>query len=414
MPNKDPKKDARVLIYSHDTFGLGHLRRCRTIAHSLVDLEKDLSVIILTGSPIIGSFNFRARVDFVRIPGVIKLRSGDYTPLSLLIDIEETLELRASIIRHTAEIFDPDIFIVDKEPLGLRGEVHDTLAMLKERGTRLVLGLRDIMDEPAALVPEWERKKVVPALRDLYDQIWVYGLPQICDPLEGIDLPKSVRRKMIYTGYLHRSLPHGPATSAPLSKIDEPYLLVTTGGGGDGEDVVDWVLRAYENDPNQPHPALLVLGPFMHSDRQQEFLQRAARLDQVEAITFDAQLEHLMAKAIGVVAMGGYNTFCEILSFDKRALIIPRTRPRMEQYLRATRAKEYGLVSMLEDDGTRDWKQMATALRQLPQQALPSQVVLPGLMDGLANINRLVDQTIDAAPVRAPRPRLRLASRRAR
>jgi predicted glycosyltransferase len=411
---KDPKKDARVLIYSHDTFGLGHLRRCRTIAHSLVDLEKDLSVIILTGSPIIGSFNFRARVDFVRIPGVIKLRSGDYTPLSLLIDIEETLELRASIIRHTAEIFDPDIFIVDKEPLGLRGEVHDTLVMLKERGTRLVLGLRDIMDEPAALVPEWERKKVVPALRDLYDQIWVYGLPQICDPLEGIDLPKSVRRKMIYTGYLHRSLPHGPATSAPLSKIDEPYLLVTTGGGGDGEDVVDWVLRAYENDPHQPHPALLVLGPFMHSDRQSEFLQRAAKLDNVEAITFDAQMEHLMAKAIGVVAMGGYNTFCEILSFDKRALIIPRTRPRMEQYLRATRAKEYGLVSMLEDDGDRDWKQMATALRQLPQQALPSQVVLPGLMDGLANINRLVDQTIDAAPVRTPRPRLRLASRRAR
>jgi predicted glycosyltransferase len=411
---QSPKKDARVLIYSHDTFGLGHLRRCRTIAHSLVDLEKDLSVIILTGSPIIGSFNFRARVDFVRIPGVIKLRSGDYTPLSLLIDIEETLELRASIIRHTAEIFDPDIFIVDKEPLGLRGEVHDTLVMLKERGTRLVLGLRDIMDEPAALVPEWERKKVVPALRDLYDQIWVYGLPQICDPLEGIELPKSVRRKMIYTGYLHRTLPHGPATNAPLSKIDEPYLLVTTGGGGDGEDVVDWVLRAYENDPNQPYPALLVLGPFMHSDRQQEFIQRAARLDKVEAITFDAQMEHLMAKAIGVVAMGGYNTFCEILSFDKRALIIPRTRPRMEQYLRATRAKEYGLVSMLDDDGERDWKQMATALRQLPQQAQPSQVVVPGLMDGLANINRLVDQTIDAAPVRTPRPRLRLASRGAR
>ena len=57
---------------------------------------------------------------------------------------------------------------------------------------------------------------------------------------------------------------------------------------------------------------------------------------------------------------------------------------------------------------------MATALRQVPQQALPSQVVLPGLMDGLTNINRLVDQTIDAAPVRTPRPRVRLASRLAR
>jgi predicted glycosyltransferase len=408
------KRDARVLIYSHDTFGLGHLRRCRTIAHSLVDLDRDLSVIILTGSPIIGSFNFRARVDFIRIPGVIKLRSGDYTPLSLLIDIEETLELRASIIRHTAEIFDPDIFIVDKEPLGLRGEVHDTLFMLKERGTKLVLGLRDIMDEPALLAPEWARKKVVPALRDLYDQIWVYGLPQICDPLSGIELPKSVLRKMIYTGYLHRSLPQGPNSATPLSKISEPYLLVTTGGGGDGEDVVDWVLRAYENDPQQPNPALLVLGPFMHSDRQTEFLARAAKLDNVEAITFDAQMEHLMSKAIGVVAMGGYNTFCEILSFDKRAVIVPRTRPRMEQYLRAARAEEFGLVSMLEDDGVRDWRAMATALRQLPQQALPSQVVVPGLMDGLGNINRLVDQAIEQGPARVPRPRMRLASRRAR
>jgi predicted glycosyltransferase len=409
-----PKRDARVLIYSHDTFGLGHLRRCRTIAHSLVDLDRDVSVIILTGSPIIGSFNFRARVDFVRIPGVIKLRSGDYTPLSLLIDIEETLELRASIIRHTAEIFDPDIFIVDKEPLGLRGEVHDTLVMLKERGTKLVLGLRDIMDEPGLLAPEWERKQAVPALRDLYDQIWVYGLPQICDPLSGIELPKSVRRKMIYTGYLQRHLPQGPSQATPLAKIDEPYLLVTTGGGGDGEDVVDWVLRAYENDSQLPYPALLVLGPFMHSDRQSEFLQRAAKLDNVEAITFDAQLEHLMAKAIGVVAMGGYNTFCEILSFDKRAVIVPRTRPRMEQYLRAERAEELGLMAMLEDDGLRDWRAMATALRQLPQQALPSQIVVPGLMDGLGNINRLVDQAIDMAPVRTPRPRMRLASRRAR
>ena len=117
------REHSRVLIYSHDTFGLGHLRRCRTIAHALVERHKDLSVLILSGSPIIGSFDFRSRVDFVRIPGVIKLRNGEYTSLNLHIDIDEMLAMRASIIRHTAEIFDPDLFIVDKEPLGLRGEV---------------------------------------------------------------------------------------------------------------------------------------------------------------------------------------------------------------------------------------------------------------------------------------------------
>ena len=178
----DRRTGARVLIYSHDSMGLGHLRRCRTIAHALAAQNNDLSILILSGSPIIGSFDFRDRVDFVRIPGVIKLRNGEYTSLKLPLAIEDTVRLRASIIRHTAETFDPDVFIVDKEPLGLRGEVADTLKHLKSRGTRLALGLRDVMDEPKLLVPEWERKNVMPALRDLYDQIWVYGLPR-CHPL---------------------------------------------------------------------------------------------------------------------------------------------------------------------------------------------------------------------------------------
>ncbi|MDJ0894147.1 MAG: hypothetical protein QNJ92_03320, partial [Alphaproteobacteria bacterium] len=132
-----PGGGLRILIYSHDSFGLGHLRRCRSIAHSLVENHSGLSILILSGSPIIGSFDFRARVDFVRIPGVIKRRNGEYTSLSHLIDIEQTLAMRSSIIRHTASIFDPDLFIVDKEPLGLRGEVRETLQMLKERGTPL-------------------------------------------------------------------------------------------------------------------------------------------------------------------------------------------------------------------------------------------------------------------------------------
>jgi predicted glycosyltransferase len=383
------REHSRVLIYSHDTFGLGHLRRCRTIAHALVERHKDLSVLILSGSPIIGSFDFRSRVDFVRIPGVIKLRNGEYTSLNLHIDIDEMLAMRASIIRHTAEIFDPDLFIVDKEPLGLRGEVLETLQMLKARGTPLVLGLRDVMDEPSALAPEWERKKVLPALDKLYDELWVYGLPQICDPLEGIKVPPSVRRKMVYTGYLERSeSTHADRPDMP----EDPFILVTPGGGGDGEDMVDWVLRAYETDRKLPHRALIVLGPFMNRELQNEFLARAAALPMVEALTFESQLESLMAKASGVVAMGGYNTFCEILSFDRKALIVPRMVPRLEQFIRASRAQELGLVSMLPDDGIRDAHAMATALRQLPQQQAPSDVVIPGLLDGLENVNRLAER----------------------
>ena len=385
------RKDRRILIYSHDSFGLGHLRRCREIAHTLVERRKNLSVLILSGSPIIGSFDFRTRVDFVRIPGVIKLRNGDYTSLKLHIDVEQTMAIRTSIIEHTAQVYDPDLFIVDKEPLGLRGEVESTLAMLKERGTPCVLGLRDVMDDPGLLVTEWERKNVVPALSNYYDAIWVYGLPQICDPMEGIEIPASVRKKMAYTGYLGRKLPRG-SSGLLLKKIKEPYLLITVGGGGDGEEIVDWVLRAYESDRNLPYPALLVLGPFMASGLQGDFERRAQALPDVEAITFDSHLEALMDKAMGVVCMGGYNTFCEVLSFDKRALVIPRTEPRLEQYIRASKASELGLVGMLLDDGERKAKTMATALRALPQQPLPSEVVVPGLLDGRDNVTKLARQ----------------------
>jgi predicted glycosyltransferase len=383
------RRQQRALIYSHDSFGLGHLRRCRAIAQALVDQNPDMSVIILSGSPIIGNFDFRRRVDFVRVPGVIKLRNGDYTSYSLDLDIEQTVALRASIIKHTADIFDPDIFIVDKEPLGLRGEVSETLEMLKERGTPLVLGLRDVMDEPSLLAPEWKRKNVMPALENLYDEIWVYGLPQICDPLAEIDLSPQVRRKMVFTGYLEREDARGAPVAEHALPFDRPYLLVTPGGGGDGEALVDWVLRAYEQDPNPAYPALLVFGPFMQQEKQAEFARRSAELKMVEAITFEANIEPLIQGAAGIVAMGGYNTFCEILTFDKPALVVPRTVPRMEQFIRADRAQELGLLRMLADDGVRDARDMATALRHLPQQNRPSDVVVPGLLDGLPNVNRL-------------------------
>ena len=69
----------------------------------------------------------------------------------------------------------------------------------------------------------------MPALRDLYDEIWIYGLPQINKPLTGIEVPPSVRHKMVYTGYLHRDLPLHTDVPHELEEIDDPFILVTAG-----------------------------------------------------------------------------------------------------------------------------------------------------------------------------------------
>jgi predicted glycosyltransferase len=384
--------NARILIYSHDSFGLGHLRRCRAIAHAIVDRYKGVSVLILSGSPIIGSFDFLPRVDFVRIPGVIKLTSGEYQSLGLHIDLDQTMAIRAAIIQQTAESFRPDLLLVDKEPLGLRGEVVPTLKMLKGRGTRLVLGLRDIMDEPTLLLREWKRKKCLPALEHLYDEIWVYGLEGFADPLQGVACPAAVRAKMIYTGYLRRAVPRLTRPEPPPRR--EPYVLVTVGGGDDGMAVIDWVLSAYEADPGIPLGAVIVTGPFMAPERQRHFRERAERLRGIEVLTFDTHLELLMERAIGVVAMAGYNTFCEILSLDKRAILVPRVLPRREQVMRAMRAASFELAQALDPEGPRDPGAMIAALRGIQDQPAPSERGASAMLNGLGVITDLVAERV--------------------
>jgi predicted glycosyltransferase len=384
----------RLMIYSHDTFGLGHLRRCRAIAHSLVERFKGLTILILSGSPIIANFDFRARVDFIRIPGVIKLYNGEYTSLGLHIDLGETLSIRESIIRNTTETFAPDLFLVDKEPLGLKGEMYETLKMLKGTSTRVILGLRDIMDEPLLLKQEWAGRNVLTAMEDLYDEVWVYGMKEFFNPLQGFDTSQSLRNKIIYTGYLPRPLPWEHSLPHNFD-MAEPYILVTPGGGGDGATMIDWVMRTYEAGHELPHAALMVLGPFMPPEQRREFIDRAGYLPRVKVISFDSRMEVLMANSVGVVSMGGYNTFCEILSYDKRALVVPRMAPRKEQLFRAIRAQELGLLKVLIPDGVLDTEVMADALRALPFQRKPSQSLLPGMLDGLDSVGTLVRANVE-------------------
>jgi predicted glycosyltransferase len=276
--------------------------------------------------------------------------------------------------------------------------------MLRAGGCPVVLGLRDVLDDPAILSDEWQRKGAGAAVADLYDEIWVYGLPQVCDPLDGLALPPAVRRKTVFTGYLRRPLPSAavPANgiTAEAFGAEARYLLVTAGGGGDGAVMLDWVLRAYESDAALPHFALFVLGPFMPADDQQRLRTRIQALSRAMAITFDAYLETLIDRAAAVVTMGGYNTFCEVLSYDKPALIVPREHPRQEQRIRAERAAALGLAAMLRTNGARDTDAMVTALRQLSQQAPPSAGIVPGLLDGLDNVQKLARRIMDRAPAR--------------
>ena len=252
---RNGKPARRVLFYSHDTFGLGHLRRSRALAAALMDGDEDASAIILTGSPVAGRFTFPKGVDHIRLPGVTKLADGSYVAQTLGLDIDEVTSLRAGLIRTAIEEYTPDLLIVDKEPTGFRGELLPSLDWLRENGTtKVVLGLRDVLDEPEVLAAEWERKGAVEATEKYYDEIWVYGMRDVYDPTKGLPLSQAAHDRMHWTGYLRREAPD------ETPPAEEPYVLITPGGGGDGAAMVSLVLDAYEQDPDLTPKAKLIYG----------------------------------------------------------------------------------------------------------------------------------------------------------
>ena len=206
-----------------------------------------------------------------------------------------------------------------------------------------------------------------------------------------------MRDKILYTGYLRRAVPQlteaRPSRSASSRTCWSPWEAATTACRSS-----TGCLRAYEHDPGIPLAAVLVLGPFMPPAMQRQFRERAKRLPRIAVVTFDAHVELLMERAVGVVAMAGYNTFCEILSLDKRAILIPRTKPREEQLMRALRAAELGLVRTLDPRGAHDPDVMAAALRGLAEQPLPSSRGAQRMLGGLDIITDLVATHVGRAP----------------
>jgi predicted glycosyltransferase len=346
------KAGCNILMYSHDTYGLGHIRRTMAIATHLAG--PDTNVLILTGSPLVGRFSVPDQIDFVRIPGMIKMTNEEYLPLSIKINPKHALDIRKNIIKATAKTFQPKLFIVDKEPLGLKKEVLPTLKWLKRSlpGAKAILGLRDIMDDAATTRSDWDNKGVYQAMEELYSEVWVYGLQDFYDPVREYGIPQSIAKKMTFTGYIPRRIPDKKSVRKIKTKnglcAEDKLVVVTAGGGGDGYVVMDNFLQLLEGENHElPFKTVFITGPFMPKEQRDHITDRARRIG-VRAWHFYRRMEEILAAADVVVSMGGYNTVCEILSQGTVGLIIPRDNPRKEQLIRAKLLKERKMADYLE------------------------------------------------------------------
>lgn len=342
----------RVMYYCHDTFGLGHLRRTLKVAGALSSRWPHLSQLIVTGSSVADRFEIPPGVDYVKLPAVVKVGEDTYKARSLALPFDAVLDLRREIVTGAAARFRPDLLLVDHAPAGLAGEVLPALSHLREHSphTRLVLGLRDVIDAPERVRRSWERDHVHPLLDHVYDLIVVYGRQEVFDVVKEYGLSERAARKVNYVGYLGG--PSAPRSSKEIRAEleigpDQRLVLVTAGGGGDGHAVLKAAIEAARQSSADDTVWVIVTGPLMPAVERAALATRSAGIAGVSVIEFVDDMPSLMAAADAVVSMGGYNSVCELLATAPPTLLVPRIRPRREQIIRAHALGERGLLRVL-------------------------------------------------------------------
>jgi len=343
----------RVLIYSQDGFGLGHLRRNLNICLQIKRRRPQASCLIIADSPAAPFFKLPSNCDFIKIPTIVKVDTGIWRPDRLPMNYRELLTIRSEIIQNVALSFRPDIFLVDHMPHGALGELARPLQMIKRYcpHTKIILGLRDILGAPEVINKQWQNEGAFEATEVYYDGICAYGCADVFDLTTEYQFPAAVAAKTRYCGYVCRESDNTASNGGTLSRFfekeSEPFILVTGGGGSDASYFMDKFIDAARLLSSQvSFNAMISTGPFMHKE-QYKLLRQKTRGLPVVITRLGQDSIRFLKRADLVISMAGYNTVSEIMHFRKKAIIIPRPGPSAEQIMRCRIMSGRGLFSVV-------------------------------------------------------------------
>jgi predicted glycosyltransferase len=346
----------RLLIYSQDGLGLGHLRRTNEIAGELLRRRPGSAVLTLQDSPLGHFFETQPGHDYVKLPSVHKLAPGSWEPVNLPLAFREVRAMRRDMLATAVTGFRPDLVLVDHMPHGAMGELMPALDALRHAASppKVVLGLRDILDSPEVIIDRWRVEGACQTIERYYDLVLVYGSRDVYDLAERYRLTDKVAAKIRYCGYLCTSaVPRDPhRIRARYIGEGEPakLLVAMAGGGADAYPMMRSLIEAVSLLEAAERPAVVMgIGPFLPPADRRTLQQLAAGLPVRIERSISDPLTYIEAADL-VVTMAGYNTTVEILRSSTPALLVPRRGPSAEQRTRVRLFKERGWVDAIDPD----------------------------------------------------------------
>lgn len=368
----------RVLIYAQDGLGLGHMRRTQLVAGQLLARCPEASVLTLGDSPLGSFFRLPPRHHYLRLPTLLKTGPGLWRPGRPGQRLADVLALRRERIRAAVDAYRPHLILVDHMPQGAMGELLPVLEHLRSHGpaTRVVLGLRDILDAPGVVRETWAREGGYRALEHYYDGVLVYGQREIFDLTAAYQIPPPVREHLRYCGYVCSAAGSSDAVrirAAHLAGAERRAKLIVAlaGGGADGYPLMSALLGALPAILTDCLAiAVLITGPFMPADLQRRLKRQARTLPVCLRASVSEAPEYVEAADL-VVAMAGYNTSVEILRSRRPAVLIPRPGPSAEQRTRSQLFAARGWVRMIDPEELTSDRLASAALAALAGNPTP-------------------------------------------
>jgi predicted glycosyltransferase len=387
----DRSSPHRVLFYSHNGVGVGHLQRQLDLAKAYQRRHPDSAILLATGSRGASMFEFPDGIDYLKLPALRMVdRYRNWEPRDLPLPIETVVEMRTETLRETVRNYVPDLLVADFMPAGPYGELLPALDELERQGGSAIAGFRDIVDEPGFVRELWQETGVYEVLRSHYSDVCVYGDPGVFD-FEEYGLGAASGIPVHYCGYLGRPEREEEPQNG---RGPGPYVLATSGGGADGSLVLDQFLHAAQLlRPDLGGRWLAVSGPLMADTDHERLVRLGARFDvEVRRVVPDLRLE--IAQADCIIAMAGYNTVCDVLSYRRPAVLVPRPGPSQEQSLRADRLEAWQAAEVIRPPELSS-REMANAIRTVLSHAKPA--TPPVSLNGVPNTLAILDTALEKA-----------------
>ena len=310
-------------------------------------------MLVLTDLSIIGKFRFPQNVDFVHLPGILYKSGKEFRAKNLNIASANALKLRRKIVQSTAKTFKPHFTLVEADLNKLSvAEMYKNLRYMKEAlpETKIIWGLPDIIGNPNEIKKIWTRFKISIAFEKVVDEIWVYGHKDIFDFVAEYHMPEAMANKLVETGYLKSPMLSSSKVSREVSRknIRKPLVLVNGGSGLDSFHLIDNYVRYLEKAGDAiPFYSMIITGPMMPTREKQVLMKRIERLPNVSIRRFCKQALEYTKFAELIISTGGYNILCEIMTYRKKAIVMPVGGAFEEHFYRAAHFAKHQLIQLL-------------------------------------------------------------------